>query len=523
MPLIPSDAGLNLKLQNEALLQPVARTPAIPSDLPDLQTGQRFAASIQEVLPENTYRALVAGKSITLSLPETVKAGDMLELVVLDRTPKTVIAQLAEQSGGAANEKLQGATLSRAAQMIGNLLTADLPDLRLGQKFTAKIQEVLQNSSYKVLVGGKSVTLTLPENVQAGDTLELQVIDRSPTTTTVRVAEQPAARAAGTAEPYPFSSFSRAGQMIAALVTPEGESPPAAPLNRGQPLLAQAPQTGAELAPALGKAVSQSGLFYESHQAQWVAGKLPIAALLVEPQGQHSTPAALAEALTAALVSSAGTHESTLPTQQDLSLIKLPQAPLPALPGAPEEIATATPLVKEVQGKTKPEIVAYEGMEAEAAKTAPAGKQPVQAGPTTHAETLEPRPQAATTTTMPEEVRPLVQQQLDAAATQRLIWHGEVWPGQTMQWEIVRDQTGGGQEAEAEERWATTLRLTTPRLGAVDAALHLSGNGVRISLATDSESSAADLRAAMPDLEQALASAGVPLLGIWVKHEPGQA
>ena len=43
-----------------------------------------------------------------------------------------------------------------------------------------------------------------------------------------------------------------------------------AALNRGQPLLAQAPLTGSQLVPALETAVKQSGLFYESHQAQWV-------------------------------------------------------------------------------------------------------------------------------------------------------------------------------------------------------------------------------------------------------------
>jgi len=473
MALIPSDAGLSLKLQNEALLLPVARTPAIPTDLPDLQKGQNFAARIQEVLPDNTYRALVAGKSITLSLPEMVKAGDMLELVVVDRTPKTIIAQLAQhaEQGG---EPYQHATLSRAAQLIGTLQTTDLPDLRLGQKFTAKIQEVLQNNNYKALVNGKSVTLSLPESLQAGDTLELLVIDRTPTTTTVRATEQPGNAQASPAEPYPFTTLSRAGQMIGALVTAEGESPPAAPLNRGEPLLSQPPQTGAELAPALGKAVMQSGLFYEAHQAQWVAGKLPLAVLLEEPQGQHSAPATIA-AHTLVLTS----HEAATGNAQGMPAGG-------AVPGTSLQApAPAAASAESAHGQS--------------------------------AATQAPTPASA----MPDDVRPLVQQQLDAAATQRLIWHGEVWPGQTMQWEVVREQTGGNNGPEEEARWATTLRLTTPRLGEVNAALHLSGNGVRISLATPSESSVSDLKTAVPALEQALAAAGVPLLGMLVKHDSG--
>jgi hypothetical protein len=40
---------------------------------------------------------------------------------------------------------------------------------------------------------------------------------------------------------------------------------------------------------------------------------------------------------------------------------------------------------------------------------------------------------------VPEDLRLLVQQQLDAVATQRLAWHGEVWPGQTLNWQIEPD------------------------------------------------------------------------------------
>ena len=484
MVLIPSDAGINLRQPGDNALQPVARVPGIPADLPELRQGQSFTATIQEVLPDNTYRALVAGKSITLSLPESAKAGDTLELVVLDRTPKTILARLsqpAEPGAGAAPEPYQGASLSRAAQTLGTLLAADLPDLRLGQQFSAKIQEVLPDKSYKALVNGKSVALSLPESVQAGDTLELVVIDRTPTTAIVRLAEQPGAAAA---EPYPYATLSRAGQMIGALVTPEGEPPPAAALNRGQPLLAQPPQNGAELAPVLSKAVAQSGLFYEAHQAQWVAGKLPLAALLEEPQGQHSAPATIA-----ARAAPAGDA-------------------VPKGDAAPAGSAAPSGRPGEVQA------AAGHAQEAQKAGAAPAAPAAAGAEPA-RSKTAPPAPAPA----MPEAVRPLVQQQLDAAATQRLLWHGEVWPGQTMQWQVEREQSGSGSSAEAEERWQTTLRLSTPRLGEVQAAIQLSGGGVRIALATPTGSSAADLRAATPALEQALASAGVPLLGMTVKHE----
>jgi len=195
MALIPPDLGVQLRAQNEALLNPVSPVRPIPADLPELQIGQSFTARIQEVLPENTYKAMVAGKSLTLQLPEGAKPGDLMELVVIDRTAKVVIAQLA-----------------------------------------------------------------------------------------------PKALVEGAQEAYPFTRLSNAGQMIGKLLVPEGETPTPAPLNRGEPLLSRPPATAQDLLPALKSAVTQSGLFYESHQAQWVTGKLPLANLLHEPQGRLSAP-----------------------------------------------------------------------------------------------------------------------------------------------------------------------------------------------------------------------------------------
>jgi hypothetical protein len=121
---------------------------------------------------------------------------------------------------------------------------------------------------------------------------------------------------------------------------------------------------------------------------------------------------------------------------------------------------------------------------------------------------------------IPEDLRPIVQQQLEAVATQRVFWHGEIWPQQQIDWEIEWQQRhegdGGGEE---ESTWRTALSLTTPRLGKMNAALLLSVDGVRITLATSHDASVADLRDAAPRLADALSSAGVPLLAFHVKHE----
>jgi len=353
MVLVPPDAAIRMRMQTEAnLLEPVQPTRAIPADLPELRPGQAFQARILEPLPDNTYRALVAGKQLTLQLPEGAKAGDQLELVVIDRSPRAIIAQRVATSGA-------------------------------------------------------------PEAAAA----------------------------------YPFMRLSPTARLIATLLPPPGEMAPPAPLDRGQPLL---PATGlmqapaAQLAATLEKAVSESGVFYEAHLAEWVQGRRPLGELLQEPQARFAQPQA--------------------------TLSAPPERPMTG------ESATAANETTTALRQTSPQ--------------AAAGAMPQ----------------------IPDELRPIVQQQLEAAASQRIVWHGEIWPQQTLEWAIEWEGERTGSEAEKEATWRTSLTLTTPRLGRIEARLQLTAQGVRMMLAAEDERSAAELRAGLGELAEALAHAGVPLL-----------
>lgn len=421
MALIPPDAGIRMRMQlEENLMQPLAPVQKVSADLADLQKGQTFSARIQEALPENTYKALVAGRQLTLQLPEGAKAGDLLDLVVIDRSAKVVIAKQVEANATAA-----------------------------------------------------------PADASA---------------------------------PYPFAKFSQAARMISQLLPTEGEAAPPALLNRGQPLLAQAPQAqnaAAQLAPVLAKAVAQSGMFYEAHQAQWVAGKLPLAQILQEPQGQLSSPAAFM-------------HAARNPQAEAVKILLQATGPQDAAEPA------GNPGQRSMTTGSAPPIVGAGGT---AAGSGASGTVPMTgAGGALPAPAMEAAargPQAASfMQQLPDTLRPLVQQQLDAAAMQRVVWHGEVWPRQQMDWEIEwqNEREGMGGE-DAALRWQTSLSLTTPRLGRVDASLQLTATGVQVTLATPYGASAADLRDESPKLAKALAAAGVPMLTFHVRHEdePGAA
>ena len=73
---------------------------------------------------------------------------------------------------------------------------------------------------------------------------------------------------------------------------------------------------------------------------------------------------------------------------------------------------------------------------------------------------------------------------------------------------------GSPQEEDAEAYWNTTLRLSLPSLGGVEAKLHLTPAGVAVRLIADSEATRSTLDVARQRLADALDAANVPLTGL---------
>lgn len=320
-------------------------------------------------------------------------------------------------------------------------ISANLPDFTPGQRITASLQATAQDNTYQARIDGREVILSLPQGVKAGDSLELIVSHVTPQAVFATLAQPAADTTSGTA-------LSQTGKLISFLLTGQPATGTAS-LNSGQALLAAAPQTAAataRLASSLGAAVAESGLFYESHQARWLSGQVDTASLLKEPQGRESA--------------------ATLKT-------------LSTMPAEPAENTTSA-LSAAASAGTKADLV------------------PVA-----------------------ERLLPLVHQQLDAIATHQLVWQGQVWPGQNMEWEIedpARDSDGSGEEPES--TWNTTLRLTLPSLGGVEARLHLTPAGIAVRLIADDSATRNALEAAESRLADALAAANVPLTGMVAELRP---
>lgn len=336
-------------------------------------------------------------------------------------------------------------------------IQARLPQLMPGQQFTAHITRGLPDNTFQAVVAGKEYTLALNHPAKAGDVLELVVTRQAPNAVFARLAGDAAASAAAeTSRP----NLSPTGRLISFLLTGQPAPQPAA-LAAGKPLLNAPPaDNGAALAPALRQALSQSGLFYEAHQARWLSGKLGTDALQREPQGQQA-----------------------------------PSARTPA--GSPSETSTA-PRVAANPMPGNAAATGMRGVDGIAERTAAdTGAANAVRGPV-----------------VAERLIPIVHQQLDAMGTQQYVLHGQAWPGQHFEWDIEdprREGQDGGDEAE--EGWESTLRLQMPRLGDIEARLFLTPAGVAIRLITSDEGVAAALTDARDRLDSALAAADIPMTG----------
>lgn len=357
-----------------------------------------------------------------------------------------------------------------------------LSGLVAGQKVMAEIQSLLPNGTYRALINQRNITLALPFSAKSGDTLELQVTENDGKLALAVVSRQDGGgEASQSAAASTTATLSRTGQLISTLFSTAQNAeggPAAAPLNANQPISA-APAQAQDLAPLLKQALTQSGMFYESHQAEWVEGRLTTSALLQEPQGKLSSPSAFN-------IAPADEQSATL-------ALKAPATAAEQAVRAPAGGERAT----EASASPRAAAEALQSGSVDASK-AGAAHQPEQV-------VIAPQMQG------------LVAQQLEALATQNFSWQGQVWPGQEMHWEIEEDTPRRRQgDDETAANWSTRLRLILPKLGEIDAQIRLQGNQISLAMHADDADTRALLRTASAALRGQLDEAGLTLAAIGV-------
>lgn len=301
--------------------------------------------------------------------------------------------------------------------------TSDTPNLvtkiEPGQQVQGSVQSKISEGLYKVQVAGQMLQMRLPGNIQSGDVINLQVITVQPRITF--------SMAASTNPLATSEQIGATARMLANLAE--------LPLERqivqqpGNKAVWQAEQIVPDtkfLAGTLRDALGKSGLFYESHQAQWVQGKRSINQLLEEPQN----------------------------------------------------LLTAKNVLARTEG------IAQAGDAA----------QPIA-----------------------KELLHLVQQQLHTLEHHHLIWMGQIWPDQMMQWEIQGESEQQRQQPD-ERLWSTEVALTLPHLGEVQAHLMFSANGLRLTLHAADPATLDMFNHALPQLKNSIADAGIDLIAAAVEQ-----
>ncbi len=282
-----------------------------------------------------------------------------------------------------------------------------LNQIALGQQVPAKVLERLADGTFLVRVADASARMSLPVGAQVGDELSMTLVERQPRPTFLLGAD-PRAQA-GDAR----ATLSQAARLIDGLLQSAQQNGGSTAAIGRTPLLPAAAANAPQLAAALQDAVDTSGLFYESHLAQWAAGSRALASLLREPQAAQSAAA-----------------------------------------GTTDADAADAALLRHLAGQWLGSGRSVDDL---------ASELQARAGTA-----LQPGMDAAA---LNSQAAQLIHAQLHALENQRLVWQGELWPGQKMEWEVARDgaDEGRGQDQDSSgklaKRGALRPAVARPGLG----------------------------------------------------------
>jgi len=352
-----------------------------------------------------------------------------------------------------------------------------LAQIANGQQLQAKVLSTYNDGTYLVRIANTAARMVLPTSTRTGDTLQLTMVGKDPRPTFLLTessrgeddeSTEVSLSTAGRAMEKDMKSLKAAQQGLTNVVTrdnqlDEGDAKNAAPNQL-------APESTKTSLSSAGKLVD--ALLHASEESDLPSAIKPGSPLVANPTS--NTPQ-LANALRDSVALSGAFYESHVAEWAD------GKRPM-------------TELLKEPQAQL--------------------GQQTQAAGVSSLLNTTDP----ANT-----QLGQLINLQLNALEQQRIVWHGEVWPGQQMEWEINRDspdqQQQNAQEDEFAPSWHSVVRFNFEHLGSVSASIRLIGQQIHMQVRTANDVTAAALRANGSMLSDAMEAAGSSLDSLIVKRD----
>ena len=370
---------------------------------------------------------------------------------------------------------LNPAAISTAlTQNSQNILT----QVAVGRLLQAQVLAQLEDGSFVVGVEDSALHMSLPEGTTVGSKLEMTFLGDSPRPTFLLESQTDTGAA----------SLSSAGKIISDVLQSADEANASTALAAKTPILPEPSADPQHIAGAMQDSVEFSGLFYEAHVAQWASGERSLADLMQEPQMQAA----------------AQTQDSDAPAataQPNLARTQANQA-------APEGNVLQRPATSDT------ELASL----IDNARTSADTRSSLGQTLTALSSNARGLPQEADTMVKPATITPensqTIHLQLNTLEQNRLVWQGELWPGQKMEWEIQEEENRGsknGQDDADQSSWNSTVRFDLPKLGRISATIHLAGGHVQMRVAAASAETAGKLRAHGKALADALGDAGSPL------------
>ena len=345
------------------------------------------------------------------------------------------------------------------------------------------------------------------------------------------------------AQPDKSVTLSIAARTVAAILASSPDA--SAQIVGAEPLWSkEGPPLVSLLSAKLAHAVANSGLFYESHLAQYAAGTRTLAQLAQEPQ------AGLDASVKAKLILSPADAQGR---GSELSGAVAGNARLveyPALAGkAPQQVAAgnAFPLNRGTPGEIGA-VVSLQNSESDG-RAANADSIRLAASPAIY---LQPDVFGSIQKTDPKYsseknhvadglesarnspsglvgVHPdavaLVRQQLELLATPIFRWQGEAWPGVSMNWE-VHDEQDEQDDTEKRESsaanmdvprtWSTRLLLGLPRLKDIEVRISMLGTSLQVHLAASENATRDLLGADRAELLRRMDELGLQMTGLQI-------
>jgi hypothetical protein len=253
------------------------------------------------------------------------------------------------------------------------------------------------------------------------------------------------------------SKVSETGRWLSGFLHAAAENvPPRETLGILRILLSGPPTDGELVSGMLRQGLRESGLFYESHLARWFGGEFHLEELLREPQGRLS--------------------------RLNQSMVAMPSPERQGRGEPPAEMKEATLEAMESAFQRAGRVMGHEDV-------------------------------------ADQRTLPLLREQLESLQSGQLLFRGELFAGQPLEWSVAEREARRNREGGQERAWETTLRLDLPRLGRVAAHLTLDGARVAIGLRAGDSSTVELLEKGQGKLVEQLQAAGLEAAEIGVRHD----